>query len=176
VTLLRVSAGAAVLVLAGLLGWRIAHQDTKVAKAVAHGKIVPAPAFRLARLGGGTPVALAAYRGRAVVVNFWASDCIPCKQEMPRLEAAARRWTGKAAVVVGVDVLDSHGAARSFARRHGVTYAIGYDDLGETASKYGVLGTPTTFFVDRRGRIVKRILGPVSTNELDTQIRHALVS
>lgn len=174
--LLRVAAGAAVLVLAGLLAWRLAHQDTKVAKAVAHGKVVPAPAFHLARLGGGAPVSLAAYRGKAVVVNFWASDCIPCKQEMPRLEQASQRWAGRAAVVVGVDVLDSRGAARSFAHTHGVTYAIGYDDLGETASKYGVLGTPTTFFVDRRGRIVKRILGPVSAQELDAQIRHALTS
>ncbi len=164
------------LALAGVLGWRLAHQDTKVAKAVAHGKIVPAPAFRLQRLGGGAPVSLAAYRGRVVVVNFWASDCIPCNQEMPRLQAASRRWAGKAAVVIGVDVLDSHGAARSFARKHGVTYAIGYDDLGDTAGKFGVVGTPTTFFVDRRGRIVKRVLGPVSAAELDAQIRHALVS
>jgi cytochrome c biogenesis protein CcmG, thiol:disulfide interchange protein DsbE len=176
VRLVRVSAAVAVLALAGVLGWRLAHQDTKVAKAVSHGKIVPAPAFRLPRLGGGAPVALAAYRGRVVVVNFWASDCIPCKEEMPRLEAAARRWTGRSAVVLGIDVLDSRGAARSFARKHGVTYAIGYDDLGDTANEYGVIGTPTTFFVDRRGRIVKRVLGPVSADELDAQIRHALVS
>jgi len=176
VRLLRVAAGAAVLVLAGLLVWRLSHQDTKVAKAVAHGKVVAAPAFHLARLGGGAPVTLASFRGRAVVVNFWASDCIPCKQEMPRLQQASRRWAGKAAVVVGVDVLDSRGAARSFARTHGVTYPIGYDDLGDIASKYGVAYTPTTFFVDRRGRIVKRVLGPVSAAELDAQIQRALAS
>jgi peroxiredoxin len=170
----RLAAGAGVLVLAGLLAWRLTHQDTKVAKAVAHGKVVPAPGFRLARLGGGAPVSLAAYRGKAVVVNFWASDCIPCKKEMPRLEAASRRWAAKHVAVVGVDVLDSRAAARAFARKHGVTYAIGVDPVADLASRYGVAYTPTTFFVDRRGRIVKRVLGPVSDAELDAQIQHAL--
>ena len=175
-TLARLAAAAGVLVLAGLLVWRLAHQHNGTARAIAHGRVVPAPVFRLARLGGGKPVSLAAYRGRAVVVNFWASDCIPCKQEMPRLQAAAQRWSAKGAAVVGIDVLDSRGAARGFARAHGVTYAIGYDDVGDIASRYGVAYTPTTFFVDRRGRIVKRILGPVSGAELDSQIRNALAS
>jgi thiol-disulfide isomerase/thioredoxin len=175
-TALRVVAAAGVLALAGILGWRLAHQDTKVAKAVASGRIVSAPPFRLSRLGGGSPVSLAGYRGRAVVVNFWASDCIPCKKEMPRLEAASRRWAGKRVAVVGVDVLDSRAAARDFARSHGVTYAIGVDPLGDIASRYGVAYTPTTFFVDRRGRIVKRVLGPVSDSELDSQIEHALTT
>jgi cytochrome c biogenesis protein CcmG/thiol:disulfide interchange protein DsbE len=171
---LRVVAAAGVLALAAILGWRLAHQDTKVAKAVAHGKVVPAPAFRLPRLGGGAPVSLAAYRGRAVVVKFWASDCIPCKKEMPRLEAASRRWAGKRVAVVGVDVLDSRAAARAFAQSHGVTYTIGVDPLGDLASRYGVAYTPTTFFVDRRGRIVERVLGPVTDSELDTKIERAL--
>lgn len=172
----RVAAAAGVVVLAGLLVWRLAHQDNSTAKAVLHGKVVPAPAFRLSRLGGGPPVTLASFRGKAVVVNFWASDCGPCKQEMPRLQQAAERWAGKGATVVGVDTIDSHRAAEDFARKHGVTYPIGYDDVGDTASRYGVAYTPTTFFVDRRGRIVKRVLGPVTTSELDTQIRRALRS
>ncbi len=174
--LIRVAVGAGVLVLAGLLVWRLAHQDNATATAVAHGKVVAAPAFRLSRLGGGAPVSLVSYRGRAVVVNFWASDCIPCKQEMPRLQAASRRWAGKSVSVVGIDVLDSRGAAKSFAHKHGVTYAIGVDPVADVANEYGVAYTPTTFFIDRRGRIVKRVLGPVSDAVLDTQIRHALVS
>jgi peroxiredoxin len=76
--------------------------------------------------------------------------------------------------VLGVDVLDSRAAARDFAHKHGVTYAIGVDPLGDLASRYGVAYTPTTFFVDRRGRIVKRVLGPVSNSELDAQIERAL--
>jgi thiol-disulfide isomerase/thioredoxin len=162
-------------VLAVVLVWRLVHQDNSTAKAVLHGKVVAAPAFRLARLGGGSPLTLASFRGKAVVVNFWSSSCAPCKQEMPRLQQAAERWGGKA-TVVGIDTIDSHRAAQDFAREHGVTYPIGYDDVGEIASRYGVAYTPTTFFIDRRGRIVKRVLGPVESAELDSQIKRALRS
>jgi thiol-disulfide isomerase/thioredoxin len=161
-------------VLAGVLVWRLAHQDDSPSKALLQGKVVPAPAFRLARLGGGSPVTLASLRGKAVVINFWSSYCGPCKKEMPRLEAAAQRWGGKVVVVVGIDTLDNHRAAQDFARNHGVTYAIGYDDVAEIATRYGVVATPTTFFVDRRGRIVKRILAGMTAAELDSQIHHAL--
>ena len=90
------------------------------------------------------------------------------------MQEAAKRGAGKGVTVVGIDTVDSRGAARDFARKHGVTYEIGYDDVGETATRYGVAYTPTTFYVDRRGRIVKRVLGPVAASELDTQIERAL--
>jgi thiol-disulfide isomerase/thioredoxin len=173
---LRAVAAAGVLALAGVLAWHVTHQPKSIAKAVAHGKRVAAPPFRLHSLSGHGTVSLASYRGKAVVLNFWASDCIPCKQEMPRLENAAKRWSSKPVAVVGIDVVDSRSAARAFARKHGVTYAIGFDRLGDTAAPYGVLATPTTFFIDKRGLIVKRILGPVSDRDLETQIRHALTS
>jgi cytochrome c biogenesis protein CcmG/thiol:disulfide interchange protein DsbE len=174
--LVRVAAAAGVVVLAGMLVWRLAHQDNATAKAVLHGKVVPAPAFHLSRLGGGPPVTLASFRGKAVVVNFWASYCGPCKKEMPRLEAAAQRWGRKHVAVVGIDTLDNHRAAQDFVRKHGVTYPIGFDDVAEIATRYGVEFTPTTFFVDRRGRIVKRILAGMTDAELDTQIERALTS
>lgn len=176
VRVLRVVAAAGVLAMAGVLGWRLMHQHNGTATAIARGKIVQAPAFRLQRLSGNGTVSLAGLRGRAVVVNFWSSSCVPCKEEMPRLQQAAERWAGKHVAVVGIDVLDSRAAARSFARAHGVTYELGYDPLGDTIGPYGVVYTPTTFFVDRRGRIVKRILGPVSGAGLDAQIDRALAS
>jgi cytochrome c biogenesis protein CcmG/thiol:disulfide interchange protein DsbE len=174
--LARVAAVAGVIVLGAVLVWRLAHQDNSTAKAVLHGKVVAAPAFRLSRLGGGAPLTLASFRGKAVVVNFWSSYCGPCKKEMPRLEAAAQRWARRSVAVIGIDTLDNHRAAQDFARTHGVTYAIGFDDVAEIASRYGVEFTPTTFFVDRRGRIVKRVLAGMTDAELDTQIRRALTS
>jgi len=176
VHVLRAIAAAGVLALAGVLVWHLTHQPKSVAKAVARGKPVAAPLFRLPSLSGAGTVSLAAYRGKAVVLNFWASDCGPCKREMPRLQQAAERWAAKPVAVVGIDVIDSRGAARAFARKHGVTYTIGFDKVGDTVAPYGVIGTPTTFFVDARGLIVHRVLGPVSTSELDAQIRHALAS
>ena len=173
---LRVVAVVGVLALAGLLVWHLTHQPKSVVAAVAKGKLVHAPAFRLEPLQGSRAVSLASFRGHAVVLNFWASDCPPCKQEMSALQAAAERWSKKPVTVVGIDVLDSKAAARAFARKHGVTYPIGFDPLGDTVGPYGVTYTPTTFFVDPRGRIVKRILGPLSTSTLDAQIGAALAS
>jgi peroxiredoxin len=172
----RIVAVAGVLTLAGILGWRLSHQPKSVEAAVAHGRIVKAPLFKLRPLTGKGTVSLAALRGKAVVINFWASDCAPCKKEMPRLQAASERWRGKDVAVVGIDVLDSGAAARAFAHKHGVTYELGFDPLGDTVVSYGIAATPTTFFVDRRGRIVKRILGPVSNADLDTEITRALKS
>jgi peroxiredoxin len=167
-------AGAAVVALAVVLVWHVTHQPKSIAPQVARHEVVRAPDFTLARLNGAGSLSFSSLHGKAVVVNFWASDCIPCKKEMPRLQAASKRWAHEQVAVVGVDVLDSRAAARDFARNHGVTYTIGVDPLGDLASRYGVAYTPTTFFVDRRGRIVKRILGPVSDSELDAQIEHAL--
>jgi thiol-disulfide isomerase/thioredoxin len=172
----RALAVAGVLVLAGLLGWHLTHQDTATAKAVAKGKIVPAPAFDLSRLDGKGRVALAALRGKAVVLNFWASDCVPCKKEMPQLQRASQRWGAKGVEVVGIDALDFRGPARRFVQQHGIRYTIGFDGVGDVVISYGVNATPTTFFVDRRGRIVHRILGPMTDSELDAQVRRALAS
>ena len=174
--LLRVVAVAGLLALAGLLAWHLTHQPKSIVAAVSKGKLVHAPAFRLKALDGSHTVSLAAFRGKAVVLNFWASDCPPCKREMPTLQAAAERWSKKPVTVVGIDVLDSKSAARAFAHEHGVTYPIGFDPLGDTVGPYGVTYTPTTFFVDRRGRIVKRILGPLTTSTLNAQIDAALAS
>jgi len=170
----RLAALIGVAALAGALGWRLAHQNTRVAKAVAKGRIVPAPAFDLSELRGGGRVSLAALRGKAVVLNFWASDCEPCKKEMPQLQHASSRYAAKGVHVVGIDVLDFRGPARSFVRKHGITYAIGFDGVGDTTIDYGVANTPTTFFIDRRGRIVAHVVGPMTDAELAAHIRRAL--
>jgi cytochrome c biogenesis protein CcmG, thiol:disulfide interchange protein DsbE len=172
----RVAAAAGVAALAGLLVWHLTHRPASVAKAVARGKIVPAPAFDLPRLDGDGKLALASLRGKAVVVNFWASDCQPCKQEMPRLERYATRYSGKGVVFLGVDIADGRAAARSFVKRYHATYLMVFDQLANTAAPWGIIGTPMTFFLDRRGRIVHHVLGPVSASDLDEGIASALAT
>jgi cytochrome c biogenesis protein CcmG, thiol:disulfide interchange protein DsbE len=175
---LQAVAGAAVVALAVVLVWHLTHQPTSVVRQVAHHQVVRAPNFTLARLNGSGKLTLSSLRGKAVVVNFWASDCAPCKQEMPRLVAFSRRWAARGVVVVGIDVLEyAKGPARAFSRHYGATYPMVFDPSGSTVDPWGVgQGTPQTFFVDRRGRIVDHVLGPVSDQALLTGARRALRS
>lgn len=174
--MLRIVAGVGVVALAGVLVWRVTHQPKSVQKAVAKGRIVKAPNFNLPRLDATGKLSLVSLKGKAVVLNFWQSSCQPCKQEMPRLEAGAKQWADKRVVVVGIDMLDARFAGQAFRKRYGATYPMVLDALGDTQVPFGVIGTPTTFFIDKRGRIVKQVQGPVSTPVLDAGIKRALTT
>jgi len=174
--LVRALAVGCVLALAVVLGWRLTHQPKTITKAVAKNRIVPAPNFTLPRLDTKGKLTLATLRGKAVVLNFWQSDCQPCKQEMPRLEAGWKKWDGKDVVIVGVDMLNTRAQGDAFFKRYGATYPMVWDELGDTVQPYGVWDTPETFFVDRRGRIVRHVLGPVSTKVLNADIETALTT
>ena len=176
-TAIRLATGVVVVVLAGVLVWHLTHQPKSVLGAVAKHKIVPAPNFTLPLLEGGGNLSLASLRGQAVVVNFWASDCVPCKQEMPRLVSFAHRWSDRKIVVVGIDIGEyKKGPARSFSHRYGATYPTVFDPTASTAGPWGIIGTPQTFFVDPRGRIVDHVLGPVSAKALEAGARRALTT
>jgi cytochrome c biogenesis protein CcmG/thiol:disulfide interchange protein DsbE len=177
-TVVRAGAAVAVVALGGVLVWHLTHQPASVAPAVAAHKVVAAPNFDLGRLSGSGKLSLASLRGKAVVVNFWASDCAPCKQEMPRLVSFAGSWANRGVVVVGVDVDElSKGPAQAFARHYRATYPMVFDPTGSTVDPWGVgEGTPQTFFVDRRGRIVDHVLGPVSSSALVAGAGRALRS
>ena len=144
----QVVALAAVAGLLGLLVWRLTHQP----KAPAIGG--PAPAFSLRRVDAPGRLDLASLRGKPVVLNFWASWCIPCKGEAAMLEQAWQRYRKQGVVFVGVDYHDVTSDARRFLSHHGVTYPSVQDGSGNVADRYGVSAVPETYFVDRRGRLV----------------------
>ena len=108
-----------------------------------------APAFTLERLDGTGELSLASLRGQAVVLNFWASWCGPCKEETPLLQAASE-LAGEGRDFVGVDVKDFRGDARDFLARYGVTYPNVYDGKGSTVGRYGVTGFPRRTSSTRR--------------------------
>jgi cytochrome c biogenesis protein CcmG/thiol:disulfide interchange protein DsbE len=167
---------ALVLGLLALLLWKVTHQSGGgAAAAIAHGEKKPAPDFTLSRLDRPGKLRLSSLRGKAVVLNFWASWCYPCKQEARDLEQAWTRW-GKRVVVLGVDVNDFEGDARTFMRKHGITYPVVHDNGNVTSPKYGFSFLPETFFIDRRGRVVGHVPGQVSSDDLRLGIKQALRS
>ena len=160
----QVIALAAVAGMLGLLVWRLTHQShpPKIGG--------PAPAFSLKRIDGSGVVDLAALRGKPVVLNFWASWCVPCKGEAAALETAYKRYRSQGVVFLGVDYHDVTGDARTFLNHHDVTYTTAQDGSGMVGDKYGITGVPETYFIDRRGRLVGfHIDGPINDPKLARQ-------
>jgi thiol-disulfide isomerase/thioredoxin len=122
---------------------------------------------------------LSDHRGAVVVVNFWASWCVPCKEEMPAFEQASAQG-GADLVFVGVGAkLDRDEDVRAFVQRYGVTYAIGRDLGGDDRGRgtierdYGVVGYPATFFVSPDGTISAVVMGAIDIDRLQIYIDDA---
>lgn len=161
-----------VLVLAGVLGWRVVTSGGGVAAELDHGKVVPAPALTLRRLDAPGTFSLASLHGKVVAINFWASWCGPCRDEAPLLEQTWLENRAKGFVVVGVDANDYSGDARRFVRKHGLTYPIVLDPHGSTLGRWGVPGLPTTFVVDREGRVVAKVVGGLRVGDNAESFSH----
>ena len=174
---LQIAAICVVALLLALLGWRLAGRQAgqDVAAGVAKGSHPAAPDFTLPKIDGDGSLQLSAFRGKAVVVNFWASWCVPCRAEAKRLQAAWERWRSRGVVVLGVDSQDFVSDARRFVEKYGQTYPNVHDGPGATLGHWGVTGFPETWFVNRQGKLVgERVQGPVSEAVLNTNIEAAL--
>jgi cytochrome c biogenesis protein CcmG, thiol:disulfide interchange protein DsbE len=127
-----------------------------------------APAFTLPSLRDpAQQVSLSDYQGHPLVLNFFASWCGPCQQEMPLLARFYRASRGSV-VIIGVDADDKATAARRFLTATGVAYPVAFESTPAVSDAYGVseIGIPETFFLDSRHRIVKRVLGDVTVQTL----------
>jgi cytochrome c biogenesis protein CcmG, thiol:disulfide interchange protein DsbE len=132
-----------------------------------------APDFRLTGLDGGT-VDLTAYRGRPVVVNFWASWCHPCRKEFPLLANARTKYKDDGLQIIGVSFRDIPSDARTFVKDQGAKWTFGRDDRGAVAKDYGVRAVPQTFFIDADGTIRDRVFGITSAKDLDHTLEKIL--
>jgi thiol-disulfide isomerase/thioredoxin len=118
----------------------------------------PAPAFELTDLGGRV-VRLDDFRGRVVVLNFWATWCAPCRDEMPELERVGRELGGRGLVVVAVNLKEAHEKVEPFAAELGLSFPVLLDPTGEVGERYRVQALPSTYFVGRDGALAGFALG-----------------
>ena len=129
-----------------------------------------APDIALADLDG-NPVRLADYAGRPVLVNFWASWCLPaCAEEFPVLADALAAHADEGLAVVGIVYRDRSEAARAFGLEQGASWPLAMDPGGRVARSYGVFGPPESWLIGRDGRIAARHVGPFTEAELDAEL------
>ena len=158
-----------------LLVWTLVTEEGgDLAAAAARGDRPEAPEFGLERLDAEQNLTLASLRGKAVVLNFWASWCHPCKEEAPHLERVWREQRSRGVVVLGLDSKDFRQDARRFVRRFDWSFPVVFDGKGDVSKRYGVTGYPETFVIDRTGRVVDAIVGAVNTDEDRERLRDAI--
>lgn len=127
-------------------------------------RLSPAPDFTVPRLGSGS-LSLKALRGQLVFLNFWATWCPPCKDEMPSMERLYQHYKGRGFTIVAISI-DSgapDGVAR-FVKKLGLTFPIGLDPKVEVANRYTVRALPSSFLIDRNGNTIAVALGPRDWN------------
>ncbi len=156
-------AAVAVAVVVAVLATRFGTDPTEVESPLVG---TPAPDVALPYLEGDGTLDLAAAEGEILVVNFWASWCIPCRAEHPVLLEAADRWADAGVRVVGIVYQDDVDSATGFLDELGRGYDVVTDPGGRAAISFGVFGIPETFFVDRDGTVVGNIRGPVDSGLL----------
>lgn len=162
---------ALLIVAAPLVWWLIGSEmSTDTSERLAAEPGGPAPDFSLS-LFDGTNFSLSRHLagdGRPVVMNFWASWCVPCREEMPIFDGVARSRPD--VLILGVAVQDTADEARAFADEVGVGYPLGFDAKGKILELYPILGLPTTWFITADGRIASIRAGQLDQDELERLI------
>jgi cytochrome c biogenesis protein CcmG/thiol:disulfide interchange protein DsbE len=138
-----------------------------------------APGFSLATVdsaAGKRELALADFAGKPVVINFWATWCDPCKEEMPLLETTWKKLQaeGKDVVFLGIDFQESSSDVAPFLQQYGITYPVLLDANGFAANKYRIASLPDTFFISRQGKIVSKVLQQLTDQALTKGLQSIL--
>lgn len=130
------------------------------------------PPFTLPSLDG-KQVSLSQYKGKVVFLNFWASWCPPCQAEMPEMERFNKKHKGKDAVILAVNLTsdDTKDAARAFAKKHDVTFPVLLDEQGKVSGRYHAFTLPTTYIIDKKGKVVQLHIGPLNVEMMESFLR-----
>jgi cytochrome c biogenesis protein CcmG, thiol:disulfide interchange protein DsbE len=134
----------------------------------------PAPAFSLTTLDGSQPVSLAQYAGRPLVINFWASWCVPCRSEFPMFRAARAAHQSAGLEILGIVHADSSTSAQQFAHDQAATWPLLMDPDDVAWKAYSGALVPTTFYVDRSGIVRAVSYGPPPSGTLEAELAKIL--
>ena len=126
----------------------------------------PAPDFTLKDLAG-KDVTLSSFRGRVVLLNFWATWCGPCRFEMPAIEQRYEKYESRSFVVLAVDLDEPAADVSAFVQSFGLTFPVLLDPGAGVNDLYRVRGYPTTFFLDGQGTITQKHIGAMTKDQLD---------
>ncbi|MGC8827799.1 MAG: peroxiredoxin family protein [Anaerolineae bacterium] len=143
---------------------------TKLAAAPVPGAL--APDFVVSDLEG-NPIQLSAYRGKRVLLNFWATWCPPCRYEMPALQEAYTAFADDDFVILGINYLETSEEVRSFLESLGLTFPVGIDSSGDVFRGYRVVSIPTSFFINRDGVIIALYRGPLTKEAIEQVLSKA---
>jgi cytochrome c biogenesis protein CcmG/thiol:disulfide interchange protein DsbE len=183
----RALAITAVLLFVALLAYGLTTQapDDTIDRQLADHRAPKAPGFSLEVLERGTlppPLAplsprlgdgklnLDELRGTPVLLNFWASWCLPCREEAPRLRGGWEKWAKRGVLFLGLDMQDIRSDARDFLHKFQITYPTIRDPGKEVANRYGATGIPETYFISRNSRVVSHVIGVLSTEQLEAGV------
>lgn len=129
----------------------------------------PAPNFTLVLLDGKN-FHLSDYKGKPVLINFFASWCLPCREEMPALEKIAHEYKPKGVIFLGIAIDDTEEKMKDFVARYGVTFPVGLDKTAAIQKSFGIYGIPTTYFINKQGTINYSHSGSVTEELLQHEL------
>lgn len=130
----------------------------------------PAPDFTLGILGGDY-LSLSELRGQVVMLNFWATWCEPCRDEMPAMQTVYEKYRDEGFEIVGINLQETEVTVRGFVNQLGITFPIVYDLTGEVYDAYLVRPMPTSYFLDRDGIVRFLFIGPMTEQEIEQRVR-----
>lgn len=145
---------------------------TALAQSQGVGVGAPATPFQLRTLEG-TPIVLSDFRGRPLVINFFASWCDPCRDEMPLINELATRGRANGYAVLGIAVEDRQAAVEQFARAAKIDFPVALDTNSRVKRAFRIFGPPATFFIDGSGTIRDIVMGPLTAERAGAALRNA---